>query len=159
MHVIETDVFIDAPAERVWSLLVDFPGFRRRNPFILSAEGQPEVGSKLEVFIQPAGAKGMRFRPTVMAVEKHRELRWKGKLLLPGLMDGEHYFKLQPRPDGGTLFQQGELFSGILVPFFKGALDGGTRQGFIAMNLALKREAEAFAQPAGGSPQSAAAGP
>ena len=85
----------------------------------------------------------MRFRPTVLAVEKHRELRWKGKLLLPRLFDGEHYFKLEPQPDGGILFEQGELFSGILVPLFKSSLDGATRQGFVAMNVALKREAEA----------------
>jgi len=143
MHTLETHVFINAPAERVWSLLTDFPEYHRWNPFITSVQGRPDVGKKLEVSIQPVGAKGMRFRPTVLAVEKHRELRWKGKLLLPGLMDGEHYFKLEPKPDGGVLFQQGELFSGILVPLFKGSLDGPTRQGFIAMNEALKREAEA----------------
>ncbi len=85
----------------------------------------------------------MRFRPTVLAVEEHRELRWKGKLLLPGIFDGEHYFKLVPRPDGGILFEQGELFSGVLVPFFKRSLDVATKQGFVAMNVALKREAEA----------------
>ncbi len=142
MHILETQVSILATAERVWSLLVDFPEHQRWNPFIRSAEGLPEVGQTLKVFIQPPGAKGMHFRPTVLVMEKHRELRWKGKLLLPGLFDGEHFFKIEPKPDGGVLFKQGELFSGILVPLFKGALNGATKQGFIAMNAALKREAE-----------------
>ena len=85
----------------------------------------------------------MQFRPTVLAVETNRELRWKGKLLIPGLFDGEHIFRLEPKPDGELIFHQSELFSGMLVPLFRRSLDSATRQGFIAMNLALKREAEA----------------
>ena len=143
MHLLETHISINASAERVWSLLVDFPSHAKWNPFIRSIEGSPEVGQSLKIFIQPPGSNGVRFRPTVLAAETNREFRWKGKLLLPGLFDGEHYFKLEPKADGGVIFHQGELFSGILVPLFKRSLDGATKQGFIAMNVALKREAEA----------------
>ncbi|BBI99881.1 hypothetical protein FGKAn22_15740 [Ferrigenium kumadai] len=142
MHRLETQIEIAAPAERVWSLLTDFASYSRWNPFIRSIEGPLEVGRSLTVFIQPPGASGMRFRPTVLTVEPNRELRWKGRFLLPGLFDGEHYFRLERRPEGGLTFHQGETFSGILVPLFARALDGATRQGFIAMNEALKREAE-----------------
>ena len=96
----------------------------------------------LNVFIQPPGASGMRFQPTVLAVRPNRELRWKGTLLVPGLFDGEHYFTLEAKPAGGITFHQGEMFSGILVPLFRRSLDGATTQGFVAMNEALKREAE-----------------
>jgi hypothetical protein len=34
------------------------------------------------------------------------------------------------------------MFSGLLVPLLKRSLDGATKQGFIAMNEALGREAE-----------------
>ena len=141
MHRLETQIAIDAPAERVWSLLVDFPSHARWNPFVRSIEGRSEVGQSLKVFIQPPGSSGMHFRPTVVAVEPYREFRWKGKLLLPGLFDGEHYFKLEAKPGGGLIFHQGELFSGILVPLLRRSLDGATKQGFVAMNAALKREA------------------
>ena len=142
MHRIETQIEINAPAERVWSLLMDFPSYPRWNPFIRSIEGNPMVGQSLNVLIQPPGSKAMRFRPTVLKVEPNREFRWKGKLLVPGLFDGEHYFKLEPKPGGGLVFRQGEMFSGLLVPLLKRSLDGATRQGFIAMNEALRREAE-----------------
>jgi hypothetical protein len=142
MHRLETQIDIDAPAERVWSLLIDFPSYPRWNPFIRSIAGTLEVGQSLDVLIQPPGARGTRFRPAVLAVQPNRELRWKGKLFLPGLFDGEHYFKLEAKPWGGVTFHQGEIFSGILVPLFKRSLNGATRQGFIAMNEALKREAE-----------------
>jgi hypothetical protein len=142
MHRIETQIEINAPAERVWSLLMDFPSYPRWNPFIRSIEGNPMVGQSLNVLIQPPGSKAMRFRPTVLKVEPNREFRWKGKLLVPGLFDGEHYFKLEPKPGGGLVFRQGEMFSGLLVPLLKRSLDGATKQGFIAMNEALGREAE-----------------
>jgi hypothetical protein len=147
MHHIETQITIDASVERVWSLLMDFPSHAKWNPFVRSVEGNPEVGQKLKVFIQPPGSGGMRFDPTVVAVEPNREFRWKGKFLLSGLFDGEHYFKLEARPEGGVVFHQGELFSGILVPLFRRSLDGATKQGFIAMNKALKREAEEVVAP------------
>ena len=142
MHHLETQIAIDAPAERVWALLMDFPSYARWNPFVRSIEGDSKVGQPLKVFIQPPGVGGMRFSPTVLIVEPDREFRWKGKLLMPGLFDGEHYFKLEPQADGGIVFHQGELFSGILVPLFRGSLNGATKQGFVAMNEALKQAAE-----------------
>jgi hypothetical protein len=83
----------------------------------------------------------MRFTPTVLAVKPERELRWLGKLLLPGLFDGEHYFLLEPIGEERTRFTHGENFSGLLVSIFGGALSA-TEEGFKAMNLALKRQAE-----------------
>ena len=84
----------------------------------------------------------MRFQPKVLVCEPKTELRWKGKLVIQGLFDGEHYFKLEPKAHSGLVFKQGEVFSGLLVPLFSRALDGATKQGFIAMNQALKHEAE-----------------
>ena len=53
--------------------------------------------------IQPPGSGGMRFRPSLLVVSPLRELRWKGKLLVPGLFDGEHSFTLESGPDGSVL--------------------------------------------------------
>ena len=145
MYQLETQIDIEAPAERVWSILTNFSSYPSWNPFVRSIAGRLEVGQSLDVFIQPPGAKGMRFRPTVLAVAPGRVLRWKGKLLLPGLFDGEHYFQLDARPGGGVVFRHGEIFSGILMPFFSPSLKSDIRQGFVAMNEALKREAESAA--------------
>lgn len=142
MHQLETQIDIQAPIEQIWSLLIDFPSYPRWNPFIRSLEGTFAVGRSLKVFIQPSGARGMRFRPTLLVLQPNRELRWRGRLFLPGLFDGEHYFTLEAKAGGGTILKQGEIFSGLLVPFFRRSLDGATRQGFVAMNEAVKREAE-----------------
>lgn len=52
-------------------------------------------------------------------------------------------FLLEPKANGHVRFQQGEVFSGLLVPLMKNSLQGATKAGFIAMNEALKRRAEA----------------
>ena len=142
MHRLDTQIDIGASAERVWALLIDLPSYPRWNPFVRSIEGPLAVGQSLAVFIQPPGARGMRFPPTVLAVEPCRELRWKGALWLPRLFDGEHCFRLESRAGDRVIFHQGEVFSGLLVPLLKRSLDGPTRRGFVAMNEALKREAE-----------------
>ena len=94
------------------------------------------------VHIAPPGKSGMQFKPTVLAANRERELRWLGRLLVPGIFDGEHYFLLEPIGSDRTRLTQGEKFSGILVGLFGGTLSA-TEDGFKAMNVALKRRAEA----------------
>lgn len=83
MHLVESHIEIRASTERVWDLLTEFASYPRWNPFVRSIEGELVVGRKLSVFIQPPGSGGMRFHPTLHIVSPRRELRWKGKLLLP----------------------------------------------------------------------------
>jgi|SRR5262245_28631411 len=142
MHRLDTQIEIESPLDRVWAILMDFPGYGRWNPFIRSISGVPAIGATLEVFIQPPGSGGMRFRPRVLVFESGRQLRWKGNLLLPGLFDGDHLLAVERRSDTHVVFHHSEIFSGLFVPLYKRALDTATRQGFLAMNEALKREAE-----------------
>jgi hypothetical protein len=90
----------------------------------------------------------MTFKPTVLAAEPARELRWLGRLLVPGLFDGEHSFRIEPLPGGRSRFVQSERFSGVLVRPLRKTLDR-TLLGFEQMNGALKAEVEARAEEAG----------
>ena len=141
-HHIVTAISISASPERVWAVLLDFPRYQEWNPFIPSIEGLSSEGSSLKVTISPPGGKSMTFRPTVLRQIVGREFRWKGRFLLPGLFDGEHYFGLVHVGDGSTQFTQGEHFAGILVPLLRSTLDRGTKAGFEAMNVALKQRVE-----------------
>lgn len=122
---------------------MDFSRYPEWNPFIRSLEGVPSDGQTLEVKVQPAGGRAMTFRPIIVRSTPNSEFRWLGKLFVTGLFDGEHYFKLERISGGETRFMQGEQFSGLLVPLFRASLDKGTKAGFEAMNLALKKRAEA----------------
>jgi hypothetical protein len=137
-HAIE----IDAPPDDVWRVLADTERYGEWNPFVASLRGELREGAKLEVRIAPPGGKAMTFRPTVVAAMPGRELRWLGRLLVPGLFDGEHRFVLEPLAGRRTRFVQGERFSGVLVRLLGGTLER-TRLGFEQMNLALAAEVAA----------------
>jgi hypothetical protein len=140
---IETSIVINVPPSRVWQVLTNFSGFRAWNPFIRSASGAVEEGARLSIEIKPPGKSVMRFRPTVLVVRPEQELRWLGSLLIPGLFNGEHYFILSPVGSASTRFVHGEKFSGLLVrPFAGRGMLEATREGFEAMNIALKERAE-----------------
>lgn len=140
-----TQIDIAASPAQVWAVLTDFPAYPSWNPFIKSIEGRPDQEPRFRVRIQPPGQKAMDFRPKVVAWEAQKHFAWKSQWLMPGLFDGEHHFELQPLPNGHTRLIQHEYFSGILVPMMKKMLQTHTRQGFEALNLALKDRAERLA--------------
>lgn len=143
MKEIQTEIEIAAPAEKIWGVLTDFASFPQWNPFIKTAQGEPEPGNRLLVRIQPPGGMAMTFKPTVLKAEPNRELRWLGHLLMPGLYDGEHYFLIEAQGDGGARFIQGERFTGVLVPLMGlMGLFPKTSRGFEEMNQALKARTE-----------------
>lgn len=109
------------------------------NPFFTEAVGQPVKDATLEVSMQPVGKGPQSFSPKVLEVTPNRRLVWRGRLIMPGVFDGTHYFTIEPRCDGSVRFVQVEEFGGMLVPF---ASFGPYRQGWIKMNEALKRRAE-----------------
>ncbi len=141
-HSLETQIDIAASPEIVWTILTDLEAYSDWNPFIVSAEGNAAVGERLTNRIQSPGGRALTFRPTVTAADPEQKFEWLGRLLLPGVMDGRHTFKLEAT-ETGTRFTHGENFSGILVRLMRKSLDGGTLQGFEAMNAALKTRAEA----------------
>jgi hypothetical protein len=138
-HTIRDEIELDAPPADVWRVLTDTAAYLDWNPFVTRLTGDLAVGGRLEVHIAPPGGRAMTFRPTVTVVRPERELRWLGRLLLPRLFDGEHAFELEPLADGRTRLVQSETFSGVLVPLLRRMLEP-TRQGFVAMDHALKAE-------------------
>lgn len=139
-HYVETAIDILAPLERVWDILTDFPAYPAWNPFIISVYGTAKAGTDLEVHIRPPGHRAAMFRPTILVAEPERELRWIGRLLVPGTLEGEHFFRLEDR-SGTVHFVHGETFRGLLVGVFRRRLNA-TQAGFEAMNAALKARAE-----------------
>ena len=100
------------------------------------------LGEQIEARLTPPGGKGMSFKPRVTAFTAGTKLHWLGHLLIPGLFDGEHQFSLEAIEGSRTRFVQREDFTGILVlPVLKTVGDS-TKQGFEAMNAALKQRVE-----------------
>lgn len=139
---ITTEILILATPEKVWSVLTEFDQYPQWNPFIKSITGNVAFGNTIKARIEPPGASGMTFKPTVLVYTEAKEFRWVGHLFIKGLFDGEHCFRLIDNKDGTTTFVQSEKFEGILVRLFSKMLDTNTIEGFRQMNEALKKEVE-----------------
>ena len=144
MKSIEAATEIDAPVQAVWAELTAVATYPEWNPFITSFEGELVVGSRVEVRIAPPGGRSMTFRPTLTIVEDERCLEWLGRLLVPGVFDGRHSFRLEDLGRHRTRLTQSEAFNGVLVGLTGKTLER-TRVGFEAMNQALRLRAEAAA--------------
>jgi hypothetical protein len=141
MKNIQTEILILADTAKVWDVLMNFDSYPKWNPFITSISGERKLGNRLTVSINPPGGKGMTFKPNILTLEANKEFRWKGKLGINGIFDGEHYFILESVDKDITKFIHGEKFSGLLVPFVRKMLDK-TQKGFQLMNESIKNECE-----------------
>ena len=138
-----THITIPAEAEKVWAVLTDGPGYAEWNPFIVAMEGEVKVGERLTNTMQPTGGNAMTFKPELLVVRPEEELRWIGRLLIPGIFDGEHYFLLE-EINGQTQLTHGERFSGVGL----WAIDVSQFEAnFAAMNEALAARVIALNTP------------
>jgi hypothetical protein len=141
MKNIQTEILINTDITKVWDVLMNFDSYPKWNPFITSISGERKLGNRLTVSINPPGGKGMTFKPNILTLEANKEFRWKGKLGINGIFDGEHYFILESVDKDITKFIHGEKFSGLLVPFVRKMLDK-TQKGYQLMNESIKNECE-----------------
>ena len=139
---IATEIVIEAPAERVWQILTDFARFREWNPFLLKVRGRAAVGAWVAfVFEMPRGFFGA-VCARIVTCDANKELRWVGRV--PGLFRAEHYFVIERVDDARVRFRHGEILSGLLLPpAWRLLLERGGPPVYEAMNIALKRRAEA----------------
>ena len=141
MHrIINAWIDIDAQAEEVWEVLVDFKSWGSWNAFIPMVEGTLQAGERMRIRVVPPGSKPMIFKPEVYEVIPCKKILWGGSFLKI-IYRGDHAFLLEPAPDGKTRFRQIERFTGPMV-LFMGSMIKKTETGYHQMNLALKEEVE-----------------
>jgi hypothetical protein len=140
---IRSEIQMEATPDQVWQVLSDFGAYQEWNPAFVSVEGVAEEGTKLDIRFKLKGDRSIRMRPTVLVVEPGRELRWLGRLFVPGLFDGEHRFEIHEEAPGRVRFVQAERFRGLLVPFLKRLIEVDTVAMFERVNAALVERVEA----------------
>jgi hypothetical protein len=137
-------VDIDAPPERVWAAVVDFPGYAAWNSQLAYLGGTVELGGQLHLRLAAEGADPYEFKPTVSHLEENRRFAWIARTGLPRVFDGEHFFELERLPSGGTRLTNREEYRGVLSMIFQRLpMMKSAPRGFEKMNNELKRYIEA----------------
>ena len=143
MRIIRTEIEISASAERVWDSLCGEPGnLARRGGYILDASGPLEEGGVLALTLRAAPGIRTRVDAKLLKVDPPHELRWRGRLAIPGLFQGEHVFEIVDREGDGVTLIQWEIFSGVLAPILLPTILRDVKGSFQQMNRGIKEHAE-----------------
>jgi hypothetical protein len=140
LRTIDAWIDIEAPPDRIWEVLVDFPKWSIWNSFIPLVEGKLQEGQILKIQVNTPGLKPMTFRPKVFSLIQNKEIVWGGSFLWI-VYRGEHLFLLEPTNENLTRFRQIERFHGPMVLFMDSMIKK-TEQGYHQMNIALKKRVE-----------------
>jgi hypothetical protein len=138
MKTFATMISIRATPERIWSILTDAAGYPRWNPTVTNVDGRIALGERVAVHvtINP----GRAFPVTVVGLEPHQRMVWRGGLPL-SLFVGERTFTLTSLADGAVEFAMRETFSGLVAPLIGRSIPD-LQPAFDEFAAALKREAE-----------------
>jgi uncharacterized protein YndB with AHSA1/START domain len=103
-------VSIAAPAQRVWDLLVDAPGYKGWNASVVSIDGAIALGRTVKLI--SAVNPGRTFVLKVTAMDRPSRLVWTGGMPL-GLFTGTRTFLIE---SGGAVcrFSMSEVYTGLM---------------------------------------------
>lgn len=138
-----TEILIDAPAKNVWQNLTNFSQYPQWNPFITKVAGDLKANSQIDVTIDSSLLGEMDFVLTLAELAPTSEMVWRGQTLFPGLLDGEHSFRIEHISNQRVRFIQEESYTGLLLYPAWLFISADASKGFDVMNKALKNRSEA----------------
>ena len=137
MKELRTEIEIQARPDQVWQVLTSLDRYPEWNPFITLAAGNAKVGETVDITVRSA-TKEMKLHCVVVRVEPNKELCWKYHVISPFLFRGEHSFIIDQVESNRVRFIDRETFNGLLVATQARNIDTNSKQGFEAMDKALK---------------------
>ena len=92
---IQTSIDIDAPCEKVWAILVDFPNYEAWNPLTVKVKGEAKVDAVVKLHVQLGGQRMVRSH-VISRVDENEALCWTIRTRQPWLMRGERCQTITP---------------------------------------------------------------
>jgi hypothetical protein len=139
---IEDRIGIQAPPEVIWGIVHDIGRWHEWNPTYTKAQGQVRIGETLSMTLELPGQPPQEIRPKVLDWVPNEQLHWQLSFM-GGLIKTLRYIEISPLSEAGCIVDNGELFGGFMGKSLGRRVGRSVRQGFQAMNEALKTRAEA----------------
>lgn len=109
------ELFIPAPPEVIWTVLMDTESYSGWNPVFVSVDGHYAEGTTVTNAVQFPDGSLVDMKATVRTLTENREIRQYGGM--PGIITFDHRWLLEP-VEGGTLVSQHEVDRGLWVWFW-----------------------------------------
>ncbi|HEY9219917.1 MAG TPA: SRPBCC domain-containing protein [Phenylobacterium sp.] len=139
---VENRVGVQAPAEVIWNLVADIPGWRDWNPLHTAAEGEVRIGARL---LTTEVLPGKPERPTSLFVIEWvplEQLHLRNESMR-GWVKSIRYIEIEELGPASCIVSTGELFAdGMLTRLHLRSHRRALRHGFTAHGEALKAHAE-----------------
>lgn len=139
---IEDRIGVQAPAEVIWEIVHDIARWQEWNPTYTKAAGQVRIGDTLTMTLELPGQPAQEIRPRILDWVPGEQLHWQ-LTFMGGLIKTLRYIEISPLSETGCIVDNGEIFGGFMGPSLGKRVGRSVRQGFQAMNQALKDRAEA----------------
>lgn len=142
MKQVTTEVTLQSPVERVWSLVADLALYPEWNPFVERASGPLEMGAGVGLSIRLPGIDPFHVAARVVSLEAESLLCWRGGMWSNAVLAWTYCLRLEPDMAGRVKVVQTSEFSGVLAPLFCFALNRSFAAGMAELNQALTRWGE-----------------
>ena len=142
MRELKTEIQISSIPDKVWEIITDLPGWSKWNPIVNKIEGKLEVGATL--FITMCDDKGndsKSYKAIITAIDEKKRFSFIGIMMAKFMFSAERIIELEDS-QGGTLFIQREIYTGLMVPLFWKKLNEQASSMLNSMNEALKNKVE-----------------
>lgn len=140
---IYSKIEIDAPLDRIWSILTDFPLYNTWNPYINDFQGRLSEFAGFKGRLIKGNGKSIRFHSLLTKLKIKYELQWRERYsILPGIFSGKRTIVIESLSRSSSLFIHSFSFSGILSPLLYPFYRKNFYNGIEKMNSALQKRAE-----------------
>ena len=147
--VIEHDLSVDAPADRVWEVVCDLARYPEWNPFVVACASTLAVGDPIAMRVRLFSHWAQPQREQVL---EHERGRWLCYGLPPsrlGALVSRRSHEVVAAGAARTRYRSHFELGGWLAPLVALLLGRRLRAGFGAMSAALKARAETLARAGG----------
>ena len=141
MTTFQSEIIINVSATKVWQLLTSFSRYAVWNPFLLTIKGDAVVGAPLTIKAKLSQLPPITFQATLRVCESPNKLGWDA-IFLKGVFEAFHRFEIEEEGECRCRLIHTEEFSGIFSSLVLFMLASKFKQGYKAMNEALKKRAE-----------------
>lgn len=140
--VIDIVVDIEAPAERVWQVITDFPRYAEWNTFVVACRSTLRPGDPIDMLVQLGGSRPRRQHEWVRTHTPGREFGYGMKPVVLGALRSHRSHTVTTLSPDRTAYASHFELAGWLQPMVTAVFGRNLRHGFAAMTAGIKEQAE-----------------